>query len=297
MRSSRRGPGIALGRGEHEETRRLMADLRTLATGIRLTRWGAAALAQNMIAWGHAEGDMDGALDATEEALDRFAPMTTPWYLWPILLAGMRVCADVEPRAAARGRGGRRERVSAVRERLLEVAGPLATPGRFYRARRVAFEAEAAGRHDVAMWDAAVTTWEEAGEPHHLAYALLRAAEASGRAGDREAAGARLRRAGELAASLRAAPLLEEIERMARRVRMPVGTDAEQERFGLTPREFEVLRLVAAGRSNRELAQELFISVKTASVHVSNIPGQARRRHPWRGGGPGAPPPPLRPIG
>ena len=41
--------------------------------------------------------------------------------------------------------------------------------------------------------------------------------------------------------------------------------------FGLTARELEVLELVAAGRSNREIAGELFISAKTASVHVSNI--------------------------
>ena len=41
--------------------------------------------------------------------------------------------------------------------------------------------------------------------------------------------------------------------------------------LGLTPRELEVLRLVADGRSNREIAGELFISAKTASVHVSNI--------------------------
>ena len=48
----------------------------------------------------------------------------------------------------------------------------------------------------------------------------------------------------------------------------------ETERLGLTAREFEVLRLVAAGRSNREIASELFISAKTASVHVSNILGK-----------------------
>ncbi|MFC7742596.1 response regulator transcription factor [Nocardiopsis composta] len=41
--------------------------------------------------------------------------------------------------------------------------------------------------------------------------------------------------------------------------------------LGLTAREREVLRLVAAGRSNRRIAEELFISPKTASVHVSNI--------------------------
>ena len=44
--------------------------------------------------------------------------------------------------------------------------------------------------------------------------------------------------------------------------------------FGLTGRELEVLRLVAEGRSNRDIAGELFISPKTASVHVSNILGK-----------------------
>ena len=42
-------------------------------------------------------------------------------------------------------------------------------------------------------------------------------------------------------------------------------------RFGLTDREREVLLLLADGRSNPEIAQALFISPKTASVHVSNI--------------------------
>jgi DNA-binding NarL/FixJ family response regulator len=46
-------------------------------------------------------------------------------------------------------------------------------------------------------------------------------------------------------------------------------TPAEQ--LGLTPREAEVLALVAAGRSNRQIAQALFISPKTISVHVSSI--------------------------
>jgi len=41
--------------------------------------------------------------------------------------------------------------------------------------------------------------------------------------------------------------------------------------LGLTPREREVLALVAAGRTNRQIAETLFISIKTASVHVSNI--------------------------
>ena len=48
-------------------------------------------------------------------------------------------------------------------------------------------------------------------------------------------------------------------------------TQPGPDRAGLTDRELEVLRLVAAGRSNRDIAADLFISAKTASVHVSNI--------------------------
>ncbi|SCK35845.1 regulatory protein, luxR family [Streptomyces sp. WMMB 714] len=51
----------------------------------------------------------------------------------------------------------------------------------------------------------------------------------------------------------------------------PEGRGQAAEAFGLTRREEDVLRLVAAGRSNRQIAEELFISPKTASVHVSNI--------------------------
>jgi DNA-binding NarL/FixJ family response regulator len=52
------------------------------------------------------------------------------------------------------------------------------------------------------------------------------------------------------------------------------GGSTGGENCGLTARELDVLRLVAAGRSNREIATELFISPKTASVHVSNILGK-----------------------
>ncbi|MFB9840077.1 helix-turn-helix domain-containing protein, partial [Actinoallomurus acaciae] len=78
-------------------------------------------------------------------------------------------------------------------------------------------------------------------------------------------------RAAELADCLGARPLRERIEASARRARVPLGGRTGGHSLGLTPRELEVLRLVADGRSNREIAGELFISAKTASVHVSNI--------------------------
>jgi DNA-binding NarL/FixJ family response regulator len=96
--------------------------------------------------------------------------------------------------------------------------------------------------------------------------AAARAGTAAGAAG-REAAAERLRAAAPLASSLGAAPLIEAIADLSRRL----GLGSSQAPPGLTHRETEVLRLVAAGRSNREIATELFISPKTASVHVSNI--------------------------
>jgi DNA-binding CsgD family transcriptional regulator len=105
---------------------------------------------------------------------------------------------------------------------------------------------------------------------------MLRAAEAAMAAGDRDGAAQRLRRAAELADQLGARPLAGEAGTLARSARISLGAGRDGDgptshRLGLTPREFEVLRLVAAGRSNPEIAAELFISAKTASVHVSNI--------------------------
>ncbi len=85
-----------------------------------------------------------------------------------------------------------------------------------------------------------------------------------------------------LAAALGAQPLGEQIAILARRARIRLSAEdalAPGEPSGdgelrLTERELEVLRLVAEGRGNREIAGELFISPKTASVHVSNILGK-----------------------
>ena len=75
-------------------------------------------------------------------------------------------------------------------------------------------------------------------------------------------------------------PLAAEIQTLARsaRIRQEGGQAGHKPDaatpLGLTAREFEVLRLVADGRSNPEIAARLFISAKTASVHVSNIMGK-----------------------
>jgi DNA-binding CsgD family transcriptional regulator len=140
----------------------------------------------------------------------------------------------------------------------------------------------------LAAWDEAAVAWDGLDEPHPLGETLLHAAEAALACGERDGAAERLQRAAPLAARLGARPLGEQIAILARRARIRLdggdgsgaalagdgGAGAGVGGLGLTERELEVLRLVAAGRSNREIAGELFISPKTASVHVSNILGK-----------------------
>ncbi len=215
------------------------------------------------------------ALAAVEDALDRYDMRPSPRYAWPLLVAGIRGYA-----AAAR-ESGLTVRAAALRDRLLAEAGKLTAEGLTQQAHRLTFAAGAERAGGGAPWDEAARAWEAAGEPYPLAAALLRSAEATLAAGDRDGGGARLRRAAALAQRLGARPLRDDIALLARRARVSLGPaddadarEPEPERLGLTAREFEVLRLVAAGRSNREIAAELFISAKTASVHVSNILGK-----------------------
>ena len=127
---------------------------------------------------------------------------------------------------------------------------------------------------DPAAWDAPIARADALGIPAGAAYARWRRAEASLALGQRHAAVEPLRAAAAAAARLGARPLLEQIRALARRGRVELGdaTDATAaDGLDLTARERDVLRLVAAGRTNREIGAELYMSPKTASVHVSRI--------------------------
>jgi DNA-binding NarL/FixJ family response regulator len=134
-------------------------------------------------------------------------------------------------------------------------------------------------------WATAAAAAQDLRHPHDQAYSRFREAEALLLArGSRSAAQAAALEAHQIASDLGAAPLQREIEQLAVRsrldlVRPPVaphrtasaGAVGRGTPFRLTPREQDVLERITRGHTNREIAADLFISEKTASVHVSNI--------------------------
>jgi DNA-binding CsgD family transcriptional regulator len=153
----------------------------------------------------------------------------------------------------------------------------LGVDGRGWLARAEAEWGRANGCNDPAAWLAVVDAFGP-GFVYETARSRWRLAEALVEAGDRAAARAEWLLASSAAGQLRAAPLMAALADLGRRARL-AGSDKEagdgHARAGplasLTGREREVLLLLAAGHSNKEIGSELFISPKTASVHVSNI--------------------------
>jgi ATP/maltotriose-dependent transcriptional regulator MalT len=229
-----------------------------------------------------AQGRAGDALTTAEQALDRFDVRPSPRYTWPLLVASARVCgaaltATASDRALAARSRGLLGRLSALAD-AMDVGGHLQQAHRLTFAAHAAWAAQAdgaPGMDTLAAWDAAAGAWDRLDDPYPLAYALLRAAEAAMDRGDRDGAAQRLARAAALADRIGAGLLHERIGSLARRARLNLPSRPADGHapaiLGLTAREIEVLRLVAAGRSNRDIAAELFISAKTASVHVSNI--------------------------
>jgi DNA-binding CsgD family transcriptional regulator/tetratricopeptide (TPR) repeat protein len=276
---------LDLGRGDLEGARtRLRTVQRLLPTPIvEPQRSGPlyAGLAE-LALW---RGDPDHAKAVVAEALPLVAG--DPRYGAPVWALGVRVEADRAELARARqpGRpGGDDGTAKALLEDLRQAAtGPIVggiPELAAWHALGLAERSRLDRRPDPAAWAAAVAAWERLGQPYRAAYAGFRHAEALMASGDRDAAATALGGAAEITGRLGARPLHDEVTALARRARLDLGPTAPPPQeaapgpageLGLTPRELEVLGLVAAGRSNRQIAQALFISPKTASVHVSNI--------------------------
>lgn len=204
--------------------------------------------------------DPPAAVAVATEVLDSPALVREPRYAWPLLAAAARA-------AALAGSTQVRDLVLTLAEKV-EVRYPAE---RAFAAQVTAEFADHAEAYPA--WQAAVAAWRADGQPYPRAGALLRLAEAAAAVGERAVAADAVGEARGIAVDLAVTPLTVAADTLVRRLGLrgvgPPGQAPARE--ALTRREQEVLRLVAAGYSNRRIAEELYITPKTASVHVSRI--------------------------
>jgi DNA-binding NarL/FixJ family response regulator len=200
---------------------------------------------------------------------------------------GVHALADRVARDRAQGRQADVETAQRLAAGLVQEANRPVDNGAGLRAPQVmaciamcVAEESRLSRSDPSLWASAVSLWERAHEPYYTSYCQWRQAEAllENRVGRREAA-ACIQAAFATASRIGAVPLRTNIEQLAQRARIALTVDLASAAsmpvagsdLGLTPRELEILGQLADGMTDREIAEALFISKKTASVHVSNV--------------------------
>ena len=266
---------LDLEHGRLDEAEEVLAHLRDLVDGRYSLTTDRLLVARLEIATHLAARRYDDALGVLAEVLDHRHLDAATRYLWPVLTVGAEV---VQGARASAEHASHADRVAIS---LVARAGELPTPGPVQSAWRSTFAAlvaEDAGDLAAAVgeWRTAVAAWTAVDRPLPRAQAEVRLAAALLAAGgDRAEPGDLLRRAAATAERLGAAPLRGRVTDLARRGGVALdGTGRRRgspDNHGLTARELEILRLVADGRSNAEIAAELYIAPKTASVHVSHI--------------------------
>ena len=235
------------------------------------------------------EGRTEDAREAVIQALDLVAGSDDVWLVAPLLWHGLRAEGDRAERARAVGGPADAQAAALVNRAagLHHNAAPAVRPVvAAYESLCRGEEARAAGDPDPEVWAAAARRWTALDQPYPAAYGRFREAEAvlAGRARSTRAAAA-LRAAHDAALRLGAEPFRGDVEALAQRARLDLsppateptrkphdaGRGANGALDALTPRERDVLSLLVEGRTNKEVAAALFISEKTASVHVSHI--------------------------
>jgi DNA-binding CsgD family transcriptional regulator len=226
------------------------------------------------------------ALELVVDCLSEIAGTDEAMFGAGLVAQGLRALAD---EAVTHRDTQSRKRRAVVRDRLLAdlttircLPGSDELPEAEPLARSCAAEQARLDRGAAppAVWSEAAEAWAAIDRPLATAYARWREAESLlAQSVDVDAIAA-VRRVHDTALGLGAARLVEEIENLATWYRVDLLPSAEERveepsealaAYALTARELEVLAALAEGRSNKEIADALFISVKTASVHVSNL--------------------------
>jgi DNA-binding CsgD family transcriptional regulator len=227
-------------------------------------------------------GDLAEASALAEHGTARIAERWGEWSLGGIWLAAMGIGAEADLAVAARlrrdesGAQSHADKAQRWEQLAQETAvrgrprgGELGPEGRAWLLRCTAEAQRASGVADPLLWESVVAAFDY-GYVYEVGRSRYRLAEALVESGQRERAAAELRAAFEVAERLGTLPLRTAVVALARRGRLDIGVRTDISTV-LTDRELEVLRLVAAGSTNRQIGTQLFISEKTASVHVSRI--------------------------
>jgi DNA-binding CsgD family transcriptional regulator/tetratricopeptide (TPR) repeat protein len=275
---------VETGRGELDAARAHLD-----AAGATLHEYRALGLYDGYLAdlavWEHRWTDADAAVHA---GLARARQREATQIRVQLCAKGLRAQAELAALARARRDNDAlqgwldraRTLIGIARDDATEAAAITPTAAGWLALAEAEFE-RCNGQARPTAWSEAAATWERLECPPLTAYCRWREAEALVASGARRAeASVPLRKAYAVAARIGAKPLLGELELLAERARLDltspdrVSADRRgglEQLLGLTPREAEVLTLVARGYTNREIAAALVVSVKTASVHVSHI--------------------------
>ncbi|MDM7855306.1 helix-turn-helix transcriptional regulator [Cellulomonas alba] len=227
------------------------------------------------------EERVDEALALTDHVVDFLGRIWWEHFLGAIWIAAVALggLADEAERRRLAGRdvSDLLERGDALLERAQDTAvhgkprgGRLGPEGRAWLARARAEHARLHGRDDAALWRTALVEFDY-GYAYEVARTRARLAAALVASGERAEATAEAAQALAAATAMGALPLAASVRDLARRARLDVPGVRHATTDVLTPREAEVLSLVAQGLTNGQIGERLFISTKTASVHVSNL--------------------------
>ncbi|HTI22248.1 MAG TPA: AAA family ATPase [Kutzneria sp.] len=267
---------LALMRGDFPLCRSLLSrveDAVSLDTARASTAARILGLQAELATW---EGHFAAARALVTAALDRVAGTSAERRLGGLLAHGLWAELALSVAASARRDSSASEQVRAHTDRLLLAVSRLcAEPEQAAHAAVCHALAADIRCPDPSLWSFAVTTWESVGQPFPIAFARWRFAEALLSRSPRSAPSL-LRSSHEAATSLGALALQTAVSHTARLHRVslaptPVFPPDTPALAGLTARELEVISHLRAGRSNGEIAAALVISVKTVSVHVTNI--------------------------
>jgi DNA-binding CsgD family transcriptional regulator/tetratricopeptide (TPR) repeat protein len=287
---------LDLGRGRLDSAERHLEIVLLMCQSLTATAYGWTDLYSSIALLSIARGRPSEAIESVRESLARSAQPERDVHMRVSHRLAIRAAADLAEVARPLGDSSGLEQALAIAREFdarldhhAQLVGALPGGGDPHLVLDVALAkaelSRASGRSSADTWATAAAAAVELEHAQEAAYSRFRQAEALLLArGSRAAAQAAAAEAYRISADLGANPLQRDVQQLAARSRLELtsppeasdessGTGAVRHGipFRLTRREQDVLERLTVGRTNREIATDLFISEKTASVHVSNI--------------------------